>query len=132
MLLDDGSIKTEISTFVDRDQGVRVGLFSHDTIKNKIEKLAENQKYIYVGFTDDPVERFSQHQKTYIGSESWSQMVVLFESGDLHDTYVGETRIIKSTMKKFGKEKCLNESMKYELGASQYYSVYVLVGKSGV
>lgn len=134
MLLDDGSKKREISTDVDWDQMEHRGLFSENIgkIKKKIEILGEDQEYVYVGFTDDPDKRFSQHQKIYIKSESWSQMVVLFESGNLHDTYLGENKIIQSTIKNFGSEKCLNASIKSELRADQYYFVYVLVGNSGV
>lgn len=130
MLVDDGSRKESLSKDVDWDQMHHRGLASESMgqIRKLIRDNAEDQEYIYVGFTDDPDRRFYQHQRIYEKSASWSKMVVLFEGSNLHDTYVAENLIINYALGKFGSDMCLNASQKYEPDARQPYLVYVLAG----
>lgn len=131
MLVDDGSRKNSLSTTVDWDQMQHEKLASQSmkAIKNLIKENAEDQKYVYVGFTDDPDRRFYQHQRIYEKSASWSKMIVLFEGSNLNDTYVAENTIIDFAQNEFGLEKCLNAKQKYEPDERQPYFIYVLGGE---
>lgn len=137
MLVDDGSKKKSISKDVDWDQMIHRGLATNKMgdIRALVRKNAkkdedkdEDHAFVYIGFTDDPERRFTEHQRLYEEEASWSKMIVLYEGSNLHDTYLAEDLLIHYALRKYGSDMCLNASLKHETHARQPFFVYVLVG----
>ncbi|WP_326498831.1 hypothetical protein [Methylomicrobium sp. Wu6] len=91
-----------------------------DTLKRRVKKYAEKQKTIYIGMTNDPHRRLSEHYS----SKDIDGMIVLYESNSLD--YVAKTEaVLIEYAKKNLSANCINDKSSLMLN-SPYFYVYFL------